>query len=335
MATGDVQDITTQLLLDGMRWEATTVGEWRIDAYSISGTGFNISDSVSITVLHGEAVTVAADLSTTSPTAGDRVDIQVTGTDADGNQFPQDVEWTEDGASVPTLSIITSSEGTYTYDAEVAGLHTLQYSVGGAVSTAEITVAAQNTVARLQVNLSTDSLEQLASLDVSIRAFDAFDNEIPVPGSVQVESTGRGKAVMTSSDLWTVTTLDDGPQTITVKVGAVIVNEEITVIGNCQGVFVAGGTLYYVVLVCLRSWPSFSWCSVSCSCETAAAATTGTMTTTTMTTTTNALRSNRPCARSNRSCARPNRPRPWSQLVHHPKKPCGGRGGRGGTRNHL
>ncbi|RJU93432.1 MAG: hypothetical protein DWC03_04900 [Candidatus Poseidoniales archaeon] len=246
VATGDVQDITTQLLLDEMRWEATTVGEWRIDAYSISGTGFNISDSVSITVLHGEAVTVAAALSTTSPTAGDQVDIQVTGTDADGNQFAQDVEWTENGASVPTLSIITSSEGTYLYDAEVAGVHTLQYSVGGAVSTAEITVAAQNKVARLEVNLSTAVLEQLESLDVSIRAFDAYDNEIPVPGSVTVESTGRGTAMMTSSDLWSVTTLDDGPQTITVKVGAVIVNEEITVNGNFQGFFEAGGTLYYV-----------------------------------------------------------------------------------------
>ena len=52
----------TQLLLDEMRWEATTVGEWRIEAFSISGTGFNITDSVAITVLHGEAVTVAADL---------------------------------------------------------------------------------------------------------------------------------------------------------------------------------------------------------------------------------------------------------------------------------
>ena len=36
------------------------------------------------------------------------MDIQVTGTDADGNEFPQDVEWTEDGAPVPTLSIVTS-----------------------------------------------------------------------------------------------------------------------------------------------------------------------------------------------------------------------------------
>ena len=244
--SGDVRDITTQLLLDEMRWEATTVGEWRIEAFSISGTGFNITDSVAITVLHGEAVTVAADLSTTSPTAGDRVDIQVTGTDADGNQFAQNVEWTEDGESVPTLSIITTSDGTYTYDAEVAGVHTLEYSVGGAVSTAEITVSAQSIVARLEVNLSTDRLEQLESLDVSIRAFDAFDNEIPVPGSVQVEATGRGTSIMTSSELWSVTTLDDGPQTITVSVGAVRVNEEITVDGNLQGFFEAGGTLYYV-----------------------------------------------------------------------------------------
>ena len=83
-------------------------------------------------------------------------------------------------------------------------------------------------------------------MDVSIRAFDAFDNEIDVPGSIQVESTGRGTAMMTSSDFWTITTLDDGPQTITVSVGAVRVNTEINVEGNLAGFFEAGGTLYYV-----------------------------------------------------------------------------------------
>ena len=117
---------------------------------------------------------------------------------------------------------------------------------GGAVSTTEITVSAQSIVARLDVNLSTESLEQLTSLDVSIRAFDAFDNEIPVPGSIQVEATGRATATMTSSDLWTITTLDDGPQTITVSVGAERVNKEITVEGTLAGFFEAGGTLYYV-----------------------------------------------------------------------------------------
>ena len=246
LATGDTTDITTSLLLDNMRWEASTVGEWRIEAWAVSENGFNISDRITVTVLHGEAVTVSAALSQTSPTAGDDVDIQVTGTDADGNEFPQDVEWTEDGAPVPTLSIVTTSEGTYIYAAEVAGVHTLQYTVGGAVSTTTIEVFAQSTVARLEVNLSTTTLEQLESLGVFIRAFDAFDNEIPVPGSVQVEMTGRGTSVMSSSENWTITTLDDGPQTITVSVGAERVNLEIVVEGNLAGFFEAGGTLYYV-----------------------------------------------------------------------------------------
>jgi len=245
-ATGEITDITTDLLLNDMRWDATRVGEWTIEAYSISGTGFNISDSITITVLHGVAVTVAADASITTPTAGDRVDIQVTGTDADGNQFAQNVVWTEDGASVPTLNIITETDGTYTYDARVAGLHTLAYAAGGATSTLEITVSAQKIVDRLEVNLSRDTLEQLETLDLSIRAFDAYDNEIDVPGSIRVESSGRGTAIMIASNEWTVTTLDDGPQTITIKVGSVIVNEEITVVGTLKGFFEAGGTLYYV-----------------------------------------------------------------------------------------
>ncbi|MBN29307.1 MAG: hypothetical protein CMB34_01400 [Euryarchaeota archaeon] len=244
--TGAVKDITTQLLLVNMRWEATSVGEYRLDTYSISETGFNVSDSIVVTVLHGEAVSVSAVLSTTTPTAGDRVDIQVTGTDADGNQFDQDVVWSEDGGTVATLSIITTSDGTYTYDAEVAGLHTLQYAVGDAVSTAEITVAAQTIVARLEANLTSSVVDQLDSVDLTIRAFDAFENEISVPGSVQVEATGRATSVMTNSSFWTITTLDDGPQTITVRVGSVSEYQDIEVTGNLAGFFQAGGTLYYV-----------------------------------------------------------------------------------------
>ena len=125
------------------------------------------------------------------------------------------------------------------------------YAAGGATSTLEITVSAQNTVARLEVNLSRTSLEQLESLDISIRAFDAFDNEIDVPGSVKVDATGRGTTTMIASNEWTLKTLDDGPQTVTISVGAVRVNEEINVVGNLQGFFEAGGTLYYVGAVLL------------------------------------------------------------------------------------
>ena len=244
--TGETVDLTTDLLLNDMRWEATKVGEYSIQAYSVSGTGFNITDSITIRVLHGVAVTVSADASLTNPTAGDVVDIQITGTDADGNQFDQNVAWTEDGGPVPTLNIVTTSDGNYTYEARVAGNHVLVYEAGGATSTLEILVSAQNTVARLEVNLSTTTLEQLESLDISIRAFDAYDNEIDVPGSIVVDATGRATASMIASNEWTLTTLDDGPQTITISVGAVRVNEDITVVGNLQGFFEAGGTLYYV-----------------------------------------------------------------------------------------
>ena len=128
----------------------------------------------------------------------------------------------------------------------MAGLHTLAYAAGGANSVLEITVDAQKIVARLEVNLSTDTVDQLGSLDVGIRAFDAFENEIDVPGSIQVDATGRATVTMIASNDWTIKTLDDGPQTITISVGAVRVNEEITVVGNLNGFFEAGGTLYYV-----------------------------------------------------------------------------------------
>ena len=245
-ATGDVRDITTDLLLNNMRWEATEVGEWTISAFSISGTGFNISDSITITVYAGVAVVVDATLTDSNPVAGQLVEIQVRGTDSDGNEFDQNVEWTEDGSPVPTLSVIATETGSYTYEAQVAGVHTLQYAAGGAVSTVEVNVDPQSTVARLEVNLTTDSLEQLESLEVTIRAFDAFDNEILVPSSIKVEATGRATTTMFASDQWTITTLDDGPQTITVSVGSVRVNSEISVAGNIEGFFEAGGTIYYV-----------------------------------------------------------------------------------------
>ena len=252
VATGQVRDITTQLLLNDMRWEATRVGKWTIQAYSISGNGFNVSDSITITVLHGIAISVNAEATLTSLIAGESTEIQVTGTDADGNQFAQNVDWTENGGIIPTLSVITTSDGYYIYEGRIAGIHTLSYvSVSSQPSTLEISVTAQSLVAKLEVNLSTTSLEQLETLDLQIRAFDAFNNEIDVPGSVKVETTGRATATMIASNQWTIKTLDDGTQTITVSVGAVRVNSEITVIGNLNGFFEAGGTLYYVGAVLL------------------------------------------------------------------------------------
>lgn len=245
-SSGDITDITTALLLNNMMWEATTVGNYTVTGYSISGSGFNISDSVSITVLSGVAVSVAVDASTTTPVAGDIVSLTVTGTDSDGNTFPQNVQWSEAMNPIETLTDVEGDVGVYRYEARVAGLHPLTYAVGSAQSVVEITVAPQNVVARLEVNLSSATVDQLESVEITIRAFDAFDNEIEVPASVDVDATGRADVRENDPSRWTITTLDDGEQTITVGVGSVLVSLDLSVEGNLAGFFEAGGTLYYV-----------------------------------------------------------------------------------------
>ena len=245
-SSGDVTDITTALLLNNMMWEATTVGNYTITAYSISGSGFNVSDSVAITVLNGVAVSVTVDASTTTPVAGDIVSLTVTGRDSDGNTFPQNVQWSEEMNPIETLTDVEGEVGVYRYEAQVAGLHSLAYAVGSAQSVLEINVAPQNVVARLEVNLSSATVEQLESVEITIRAFDAFDNEIEVPASVDVDATGRADVREIDPSRWTITTLDDGEQTITVGVGSVLVSLDLSVEGNLAGFFEAGGTLYYV-----------------------------------------------------------------------------------------
>ncbi len=245
-SSGETTDITTALLLNDMMWEATTVGNYTITAYSISDSGFNVSDSVAITVLSGQAEILTVEVSSTTPVAGDIVSLTVTGTDSDGNTFPQNVQWAENMNPVATLTDVEGEIGVYRYEAQVAGQHNLTYSVGSAASLVEINVAPQNVVARLEVNLSSDSVIQLESVDVTIRAFDAYDNEIDVPASVDVDATGRANVAQIDPSRWTVTTLDDGEQTITVAVGSVLVSLDLSVEGNLAGFFEAGGTLYYV-----------------------------------------------------------------------------------------
>ena len=244
---GKTIDATTDLLLSDMSWIPENVGTYTVTAFSISGTGYNISDSVSFTVYHGVPTTVMASVTNSNPTAGDFIQFYVNGTDQYGNVFSQNVQWTENEGEVSGLIADDETDGAYTYGAEVAGIHTLVYRVNTNVeSILEINVSAQSLVNRLEVNLTKTTLDQLATLEVNIRAFDAFDNEIAVPPSIKVDASGRATVTMISSEVWTITTLDDGPQTISVNVGSVRVDSNIEVTGTTAGFFEAGGTLYYV-----------------------------------------------------------------------------------------
>jgi len=62
----------------------------------------------------------------------------------------------------------------------------------------------------------------------------------------RVDVTGRGTVENTGQGTFKVTTLESGPQTITVSAGQVSENYEIEVTGTFGGFFAAGGTLYYI-----------------------------------------------------------------------------------------
>jgi hypothetical protein len=243
--SGSVIDMTSTFEADAYHWEATTVGSYRITGYVVNADGFNYSKQVDISVYHGIAVSLDHALDTLSEDAGESIDIVITGTDDDGNTFAQDVEWTEDGTTSSRI-VPRADIGAYTYQASVAGEHVMVYSTPTATNTFELSIQPQMVVAYLDVVLSATTVDQQASIDVTVEAKDMFYNPIPVPSSARVDSTGRGTVKELGPGQWRVTTLDSGPQTITVTAGQVSEDVEIEVTGTFGGFFAAGGALYYV-----------------------------------------------------------------------------------------
>ena len=252
--TGEVELITDSLLNDDMRWGASGVGNWSISASSINDAGFNVSDQVTMVVHHGEAVVISAILDTSEQTAGGQISFVITGQDADGNTFPQLVEWSEDGVTVENITA-GQDDGTYIYTATIAGTHTLVYSTGIVESWENISVDPLYIVDSLTVELSSESIDQLGSFTVTVKAFDKYLNPIPIPSSADVDATGRAEVLNQGQGVWNIVTLDDGPQTITITAGTVSEERAVQVEGNVGGFFKAGGALYYVgaVLIAIVS----------------------------------------------------------------------------------
>ena len=69
--TGEKTNITSIIVGNAGVWEASTVGNWAITAWAISSSGYNISETVTISVEHGDAVTVDIDVIANSAKAGD------------------------------------------------------------------------------------------------------------------------------------------------------------------------------------------------------------------------------------------------------------------------
>ena len=243
--TGEEYDITDGIQAQG-RWQAQWVGNFTIKAFNHSDSGYEVSDYVSITIHHGQAVSLLATVDANTATAGYEITISVTGTDSDGNTFPQNVEWQENNGVAHDINS-TTDDGIYTYQARIEGPHILTYSSSLTVNNEiELAVSAKRIVAHLKVELSSEVVEQLGEFTVNVTAYDEYWNEIPVPPSTLVDSTGRAEVFNQGDGVWRIITLDEGSQSITVNSGQVNEERTFTVTGTLEGFFEAGGILYYV-----------------------------------------------------------------------------------------
>ena len=128
-----------------------------------------------------------------------------------------------------------------------AGVHTFNYrSSSGAQNEWTVTVSAHQTVAVINLTVLQTNVPQLESFRIEVITFDGWDNQIPVPPETVVKLTGRMTAEREGqTGNWTITSLDDGEQIVTISVHNKEESGSIMVDGTFMGFFEAGGPLYY------------------------------------------------------------------------------------------
>ena len=255
--TEEQTDITNLIAKNGgiWEWEASAVGNWSLQAWAKSSSNITrTSTPVTITVTHGEAVSVDLEVVANTATAGDNYDILITGTDSDDNTWNESVLWYQNEKIVPSDTIQVISSGNYNWKATTAGVHTFKYISGSSILGIDavynewtVTVSPDKTVARIELTISEESVPQLESFEIEVRTFDAWENEITVPPNTKIELTGgmTEEAVEGENGRWIITTLDDDKQTVTISVDGAEASGTITVEGTFMGFFESGGTLYY------------------------------------------------------------------------------------------
>jgi len=226
-------------------WDATLVGEYSISVYTVNQRGFNLSSQFEVIVSHGAPVYLEIVQSTNTQNAGGLVTLQVTGTDFDGNQFTQPVVWLENNGQAQNINSTTNAGG-YEFNGRSAGNYTLTAEYLTISSSVEVEVFALNIAANLKYNVSTETLEQLETLTVSIEVYDEYWNPISVPENSRVDTTDRGDVTYLGDGVWELETLDEGGHSATIVIGSLTETFTYDVEGNLAGFFAAGGPLYYV-----------------------------------------------------------------------------------------
>ena len=245
LEAGNSEDISDHMLQNALIWHATEVGDWKITAFMINDRGFNLTANFDVTVSHGVPVSLTLEQSVTTQDAGNFVDLLVTGTDSDGNQFPQLVVWLENNG--PSYNInATEAEAEYQFNGRSAGNYTLTAEYLTLSSSVYVEVFPLSIVKNIKSNISTTELEQLESITVEVEAYDEYWNRISVPDSARIDTTDRGKVKYLGNGVWELETLDEGEHSATIVIGSITETFIYNVEGNLAGFFAAGGPLYYV-----------------------------------------------------------------------------------------
>ena len=245
LADNSVIDITQLMNQNSLLWNPDLVGDYLISVYTINQRGFNLSSQFNVDVDHGTPVSLEITQSATTQNAGDIVNLQVTGTDSDGNQFAQPVVWFENNAQANNINS-TGNDGAYEFNGRTAGNYTLAAEYLTVSSTTYIEVFSLNIAANIKYNVSTDALEQLEKLTVTVEVYDEYWNRISVPQNARVDTTDRGDVTYLGDGVWELETLDEGAHSATIVVGSITETFTYDVEGNLAGFFAAGGPLYYV-----------------------------------------------------------------------------------------
>ena len=233
-------EVTSEMVLSNFLWD----GEQTIGEYVIKATNGSFFDIITVNVSHGRALVVTHAQSANSVEAGNSLTVQMTGTDAAGNQFAQDVSWA--GGDLSKIA-----DGAYQYDATTAGSYTLTYTLPGAQGGDWNVEVSPTYLDHFDVVIDKSTVEQLEKITMSIEAFDRYNNPLNVPSGAQlsVQASGRGE-ISGSGNSYTVTTLEEGAHSMTVTSNVngnvVSASASYNVTGNMAGFFAAGGTLYYV-----------------------------------------------------------------------------------------
>ncbi len=243
--TNEIEDITNFMQQSALIWDAVGVGEYEITAYIVNNRGFNLTAKFDINIGHGVPILLTLQQSVSTQDAGNFVDLQVTGTDADGNQFPQQVVWLENNGPAYNTNA-TDTEGVYQFNGRSAGNYTLTAEYLTLSSSVNVEVFSLNIVRNIKSNISTIELEQLESITVEIEVYDEFWNRIAVPNSARIDTTDRGEVKYLGNGVWVLDTLDEGEHSATIVIGSITETFTYSVEGNLAGFFAAGGPLYYV-----------------------------------------------------------------------------------------